>query len=580
MFAPGDDQAYADARERLLDAFGVWARRRRVWADAFLVGAALDYKYAHDRRLGRWTRAHVADALGMWFPRHVPVTDAEEVPEAFHALIDFLAESEALDGRSTGRAELHAQVDDSTPALLDGLADERNYDLGKFWGAQLRRHAVDPADPVAVQHFLDRASAGEIDIDRAALAEVTRREAEAAREPEPAPELPPVLLPSAAEMVAAATSSPALAQLRRLTYWVRAGRRLAKGGKLALPDALGLAEVLGLDEPYRETARSVDDLPETALLLHWAKAARLVRGVRGRLVAVKSAGKVLHRPIEFWRRVFDSLGRFGDHLGGTDVFGAPSLFGMSLADALPILWLELYTAGGGPIPVEQFHRLVRQAVNAECGCVVDDLAGDVEQRLWRRDVTTMLDALETLGAVELGELFDSAELDGLVDIAGRDDPDPTLVTLTPMGLWAVREALVEQGLHAPLAGELADEDIEYVCVRMSGAPAAVAEAEIEAWVGARGPLRAVDELTRFLRRADDPAHRDLALRALALTGAQGSARVPGAPGATPMLPRAARSSGRAGAPAARPAGKAWRAGGAPQPDRAYGARHSHTKRSG
>ncbi|MCE0763683.1 hypothetical protein LWC35_12310 [Pseudonocardia kujensis] len=524
VFAPGDDQGYAGARDRLLEAFLTWARRRRVSADVFLVAAALDYKYALDRRLGRWTRAHVADALGMWFPRHVTVLDAEEVPEAFHALIDFLADADGLDHRSASRAELHAQVRDSTPALLDGIADERNYDLGKFWGVQLRRHGVDPADPRAVQRFLDRARSGEVDIDRAALAEITRREEEAPRDPAPAPELPPVLLPSAAEMVTAAQESTALDLLRKLTVWVRAGRRLTRDGKLGLADALSLADLLGLDQLYRDSARTGNDLPETSMLLHWAKAARLVRPLHGRLVPVKSAAKDLHRPIELWRRVFGAVGRIGDHLGGTDVFGAPSLFGMSLSDAFPILWLELYAAGGGPIPVELFHRLVREAVNEECGCVVDDLAGDAEQRLWRRDVTALLDALELLGAVELGELLDAEDLDGLVELAGRDDPDPTIVSLTPMGLWAVHETLIDQGLHAPLPGELADEDLEYVCVRMSEVRSAVAEAELDAWVAARTPADAAREIGRFLARTDDPVHRDLALHALARTGPAGLAQ--------------------------------------------------------
>ncbi|WP_433507159.1 hypothetical protein ACQP04_12195 [Pseudonocardia halophobica] len=523
VFAPGDDQGYAGARDRLLEAFLTWARRRRVSADVFLVAAALDYKYALDRRLGRWTRAHVADALGMWFPRHVTVLDAEEVPEAFHALIDFLADADGLDHRSASRAELHAQVRDSTPALLDGIADERNYDLGKFWGVQLRRHGVDPADPRAVQRFLDRARSGEVHIDRAALAEITRREEETPRDPAPAPELPPVLLPSAAEMVTAAQESSALDLLRKLTVWVRAGRRLTRDGKLGLADALSLADLLGLDQLYRDSARSSTDLPETSMLLHWAKAARLVRPLHGRLVPVKSAAKDLHRPIELWRRVFSAVGRIGDHLGGTDVFGAPSLFGMSLADAFPILWLELYAAGGGPVPVELFHRLVREAVNEECGCVVDDLAGDAEGRLWRRDVTALLDALELLGAVELGELLDAEELDGLVELAGRDDPDPTIVSLTPMGLWAVHETLIDQGLHAPLPGELADEDLEYVCVRMSEVRSAVAEAELDAWVAARTPADAAREIGRFLARTDDPVHRDLALHALARTGPIGLA---------------------------------------------------------
>lgn len=523
VFTPGDDQGYAEARNGLLEQFHVWARRHRVEVDIALVAAAVDYKYARDRRLGRWARSHVADALGMWFPRKVTVLEPDDVPPAFHALIDFLAAHDWLDPQSDSPDALHEQVRHSTPALHDGIADERNYDLGKFWGVQLHRHGVDPADPSAVQRFLNRAGSGEADVDRHALAEIMRRDADAPARTDPTPELPPVLLPGAATLVRAAEQSVALDQLRKLTRWVRAGRRLTSDGRLNRADALDLARHLELDHIYREKARTSDDLPEVSLLLRWARAARLVRPVRGRLLPVKSAAPVLNRPIELWQRVFESVGRLGDNLGGTDVFGAPSLFGMSLAQAFPMLWVSLYAAGGGPIPLERFHRLVRDTVNADCGCVVDDLAGDVEQRLWRRDVTALLDAMELLGAIELGETLDSDELDGLVELAQREDPDPTVVTLTPMGLWAVHQHLVEQGMHVPAPGELADEDIEYVCVRLSGVRTEVAEAELTAWAESRRPADAAHELDRFLRRCDVASHRGMALHALAQTGQPGRA---------------------------------------------------------
>jgi hypothetical protein len=191
---------------------------------------------------------------------------------------------------------------------------------------------------------------------------------------------------------------------------------------------------------------------------------------------------------------------------------------MSLGEAFPMLLQLLYAAGGDPIPVERFHRTVRDAVNDRMGCVVDDLAGDVEQRLWRRDVTALLDALELLGAVHLEESLDGENHDELAELAGRDDPDPTLVALTPIGLWAVHDMLVEQGVHAPLVGEFAGEDIEYVVVQCARLRGEVAEAELAAWVDARTRRAAAQEILRFLQRAEDPVHRELALSALARAG--------------------------------------------------------------
>lgn len=519
VFGPDDHEEYQTARERLQSLVAAWARRRGIPVEPALVAAALDHRHGVDGRLGRWTRAHVADALAVWFPRTVALLDDDRdaVPVALHALIGFLTERDWLDTASAPPAELHAQIDDSTPALHDALADERNRDLGTFWAVQLRRHGVTAADPAAVARFLDQVRRGEVDVDRDALAEVTRRDTGEAGTGPPvaAPEPAPVLLPGAAALLASAESAEAVARLRTVARWVRTGRALTVDGRLLLADARSLAGALGVDAFSRDHARTADDLPETSLLVAWARQSRLIRAVKGRLVPVKSAAALLGRPIELWQRAFVAIGTLGEHFGGSNVFGAPSLFGMSLGEALPILLFDLYAAGGDPVPLELFHRRVREAVNERFGCIVDDLAGDVEQRLWRRDVTAVLDALELLGAVHLTESHDH---DMLTELAGRDDPDPTLVALTPIGLWAVREMLLEQGVPAPLVGELAGEDVEYVCVRLAGARREVAEAELTAWVAARSPRAAADELARLLRRTDVPAHRALALFALRCNG--------------------------------------------------------------
>ncbi len=524
VFGPDDLEGYSSARDRLRLRIVAWARRRGIDVEPALVAAALDHKHGVDGRLGHWTRAHVADALAVWFPRTVALTDEgrDAVPVALHAVIGFLAEHDWLDSRSASADELHAQVDGSTPALHDSMDDERNHDLGTFWAVQMLRHGVPTADQAAVARFLDAVRRGSLAIDRDALAEITRRQHDRPAEPA-GPDLPPVLLPGAAQLLAAADSSPALARLRAFTRWVRAGRPVTRDGRLLLGDARAVADALDLDHFSRARARTSDDLPEITLLLHWARQARFVRIVDGRLVQVKSAAPLMGKPIEMWRRAFEAVGRIGEHFGGSDVFGAPSLFGMSLGEAFPVLLQQLYAAGGDAIPVERFHRSVRDAVNARMGCVVDDLAGDVEQRLWRRDVTALLDALELLGAVALSESLDTDDHSELAALAGRDDPDPTWVALTPIGLWAVREMLVDAGVHAPLVGELADEDVEYVCVRMARARPEVADAELAAWVQAR-PGRAAQELMRFLGRVEEPRHRELALRALARTGGQGRDR--------------------------------------------------------
>jgi hypothetical protein len=147
------------------------------------------------------------------------------------------------------------------------------------------------------------------------------------------------------------------------------------------------------------------------------------------------------------------------------------------------------------------------------GCVVDDLAGDAEHRLWRRDVTAVLDALELLGAVHLGERASTGT--ATTTTGSPSWPGATtrthLVSLTPIGLWAVREMLVEQGVHAPLVGELADEEIEYVCVRASRLRREVARGRAGRLGGGPPPARRGQEVLRYLQRAEDEEHRGLAV---------------------------------------------------------------------
>jgi hypothetical protein len=57
--------------------------------------------------------------------------------------------------------------------------------------------------------------------------------------------------------------------------------------------------------------KSSVDLLNLSLIVEWAKAARLVRVVRGRLVPVKKAAALLDRPAQLWMALFEVFGRLG-----------------------------------------------------------------------------------------------------------------------------------------------------------------------------------------------------------------------------------------------------------------------------
>jgi hypothetical protein len=83
-------------------------------------------------------------------------------------------------------------------------------------------------------------------------------------------------------------------QVAAVTRWVGAGRKLTQTGQLTMADARHLVALLETGDEIDPVigkrvflARSSADLPGLAIVLAWAKAAGLLRVVRGQLVPVK-----------------------------------------------------------------------------------------------------------------------------------------------------------------------------------------------------------------------------------------------------------------------------------------------------
>jgi len=94
-----------------------------------------------------------------------------------------------------------------------------------------------------------------------------------------------------------------------------------------------------------------------------------------------------------------------------------------------------------------------------------------------------LELLADLGVVELGADED------------EDDEAGLTVTLSPIGLWAVRERLSARGWRVPVVGGSAGGGAAAVLAVLADYDADDGEAEIAAWLGRRAPERAAEELT-------------------------------------------------------------------------------------
>ena len=123
------------------------------------------------------------------------------------------------------------------------------------------------------------------------------------------------------DSAAIVAAAPAVRRARAFVDWVGGGRALTQTGRLRRADALALVELLETGDRLdpRFPIRSSADLYRVSLCVEWAKACRLVRVVRGRLVPVSKAAKVLDRPLELVVRMLEALPRLVDELGDSVV---------------------------------------------------------------------------------------------------------------------------------------------------------------------------------------------------------------------------------------------------------------------
>lgn len=430
----------------LMSEFASWADGHGLDVDLFVIDAALDLIDGVP-----WTAHDLHELVVEWFPRKVTMIESERarVIPTLHGWIDFLAERHPAQARDA--AALHAELNRSAAAFLAAMADERNYGVAKFWATRMLENGVDTEDETQVRHFLALAQAGEIDYDQGVLAEIMRRgsfdsfgAAVEVFEPDGDGDrlLPPVSLPGNEELTALAAATPLVTRLRTLVTWLGDGRTVTSTKRLRIADAKELARLLNVDQPYLERARSSADLPEVGLLVEWAKAARLVRVVKSRLVGVKSAATLLDQPLGLWRRAFEAFPRLGPAVCvPTGDLDAPSLLGRLLPEVMSALWLSLCSAGGTPEPVELLVEITREAVVEPLALAVGSPIAGTREPLWRRDLAAVLGALRLLGTVELTTATDPAERDRLLELSGsgNDDPDLGLVRLTPLGLLGARK---------------------------------------------------------------------------------------------------------------------------------------------
>lgn len=485
-YAPDED--FYPARDRLVDAFERWARRAGRGADLFVAEVLIEQRWSMgDGLLSRWQPDDLRYALLEYFPRGMTTTHWSEVIPTVHAFVDFLFEADLADAKCADAAVLHAALDAVAVDFDAAMADETRYGPAKYWSMRMLAAGVNLENEAEIAAFMTDVQHGRVPFDEAVLAKVV--ENQLTEEDEVLPPLPPFDPPSEDSLAAAATGSVALTRLLRFAEWVGDGRALTPKGNLRIADAEELIALLGLgDELHPKRAgrvwktQSSEELYETNLVFAWAKEARFVRVVKGRLLPNKSAAKTLKDPVAAARRAFEayfSIGRAVAPPGYLD-----SLVPYRFDDFVFALLMAMFMAQR-PIDAEERSGIV--------GGLVEDFFGP--------------DA-EPEGVFSPADDSDADKLLTQLHLFGAVRHDAERTALTPFGTALFVEHLKSQDVTVPTIDDLLGETAEVVVALAAETPA-LAGTLLPRW-RARHAETGVAELRALAGRTDDPEHRALA----------------------------------------------------------------------
>jgi len=203
---------------------------------------------------------------------------------------------------------------------------------------------------------------------------------------------------------AAVETSRALIQVVTLTRWVGAGRKLTQIGRLTMPDARELVDLLDtgdvIDPVIGERVfrtRSSEDLRGLTTVLAWAKAVGLLRVVHGRLVPVQKNARLLNQPTQLWSVMFGAFDRLGPVICPSGWY--TSLLGHDFAEGVAALLAGIAEAGGAISFTDACERVwVALTALYRMDHITQDELRE-ERRSMDRDVRRMVNALIQLGAV-------------------------------------------------------------------------------------------------------------------------------------------------------------------------------------
>jgi len=295
----------------------------------------------------------------------------------------------------------------------------------------------------------------------------------------------PLRLPQPGELAAQARRAPLMAQLRRLAWWLGAGRSVTDDEELASGDAAEAVAELGVG-----AAR----LPH----LWWlAMDAVFIEVDEDETHAIP--GESAHawdegdddEVLDIWEMVFALV--IGDTLDAAAVLD-PDLSGeLDFSGHGAGLAVTLFLARPDGLAVAAISEVIRASATAELPPAQAEPAWQSWVRVHGDPARLLLDMMTELDAVQIA-----------------DTEDGPVARLTPLGLAAVRTQLLESEVEIPLLPDAEHMTAAQLIAMAEGASEEEFTAETAAWLSYQIAEPAARELLA-VAAASDPASRILAV---------------------------------------------------------------------
>lgn len=481
-----------DPFDAALDGFKQWtaATKRKLSADPEtavgevetlldLMRDYLDVEGPADLAAG-----HLRELLLQIYPRKITVFDADDTENTIPAVRDFLAylaERREMP-ESTARA-LEGELDEVAPRFTEAMMDPANWGMAGSLVHAMAAEGVDLDDQAAVDRWIGGYNAhlaGVGDDEEEDDDFVDLKEAFGLPD-----QMAPVRLPEPGELAALARRAPLMAQLRKLAWWLGAGRAVTEDEELASDDAAEAATELGIDVarlPYlwwMALDAVFIDLDEDQ-----------TNAIPGESAHAWDEGDE-DETLDIWEMVFGLV--IGDTLDAAAALDPDRSEALDFSGHGAALAVTLFLARPDGLHVAEVSEVIRAAATDELPPAQAEEAWQSWVREHGDPARLLLDLMAEHHAIQIG-----------------DDDDGPVARLTPLGLAAVREQLVESGVEIPLLPDAEHMTAAQLISLAAGASEEEFTAETAAWLSYRTAESAARELLA-VAAASDPASRVLAV---------------------------------------------------------------------